>query len=79
MMRVVVNGNNYETLTMNADDIRPGSFVRWKESRRAFRIVCLDGDDVILRNLRKRDLLEATPKRTMMQECWLLTPAGGRS
>ena len=79
MMRVTVNGERFEAVPLNEGDVRPGALVRWKESRRAFRIVCLDGDDVILRNLRKRDLLEATPKRTMMQECWLLTPAGGRS
>ena len=76
MMRVVVNGNNYETLTMNADDIRPGSFVRWKESRKAYRIVCLDEDDVILRNMRNTSLLEAEPAHMLVQNCWLLVPEG---
>ena len=74
MMKVVVNGNNFEALAMSADDVRPGSLVRWKESRRAYRIICLDEGDAILRNLRNPRLLEVEPAHMLVRNCWLLVP-----
>ena len=71
-MRVIVNGRRYSTAPMTEEDMRPGAFIRWKESRRAFRIVCIDGDDVILRNIRKPNLLEAVASGSLVEECWLL-------
>ena len=76
MMRVTVNGERFEAVPLNEGDVRPGALVRWKESRKAYRIVCLDEDDVILRNMRNTSLLEAEPAHMLVQNCWLLVPEG---
>ena len=75
MRFVTVKGNRFEVVSLREGDLRPGAVVRWKESRKALRIVCFDGDDAILRNMRRPDLLEVAPRESVLEECWLLVPA----
>ena len=69
MRKVMVKGEPYVAGPLRDADVRPGALVSGIFNRRAMRIVCLDGDDVILRNLRHPDLLEAEPL-ARMQEFW---------
>ena len=59
MRKVTVKGKSYVSAPLSIDDVAPGILLVGLFSRRAMRVVCLDGQDAILRNLRHPDLLEA--------------------
>lgn len=61
MKKIVVNGEPFETWPLEDEDIQAGTLLGGKMTRKAMRIVCLDGDDAVLRNLRHKSLLEAEP------------------
>ena len=65
MRRVVVKGEPYHAVPLKEGDVRPGVLVAGTLNRRAMRVVCLDGPDVILRNLRFPAVLEAEPLEKM--------------
>lgn len=46
---------------MKESDIAPGTLVKPRENRVVYRIVCGDGGDTILRNVRTPELLKAVP------------------
>ncbi len=73
-MTVTVNGKRYEAVRLSARDLKPGALVRYRENRKAYRIVCFDGEDAVLRNMRKPSLLEAEPRDALLRECMLLLP-----
>lgn len=61
MRKVIVNGDEYEVAPGRLVDVAPGDLLYGKGSRRAFRVVQVDGCDAILRNLRHPNILEAQP------------------
>lgn len=74
--KVTVLGKRYSCKALEKRDVKPGALIRWQVNRSAYRIVCLDGDDAILRNLRSPHLLEAVPAASLLSESWRLVPEG---
>ena len=58
---MIVNGEKYRMINGGISDVEPGDLLYGRNSRRAYRVIHIDGDDAILRNMRHPDLLEAMP------------------
>ena len=61
MSQVIVNGQPYAVEMLTDENLVPGTCVREYRTRKALRIVCQDGTDLVLRNMRHPDLLEVVP------------------
>lgn len=69
-----VQGELYSVGALRADDVKPGTLIYCKHARKAFRIVVEDGGDIILRNMRHPDLLEAVTPEWIHENCYLIWP-----
>lgn len=69
-----VQGELYDVGALSADDVRPGALIYCKHARKAFRIVVEDGGDMILRNMRYPDLLDAVKPEWIYENCYLIRP-----
>ena len=58
-MQSIVNGQKYDVVRLRKEDLVPGVFVREAVGRRAYRVLCIDGEEIVMRNLRKPALFEA--------------------
>lgn len=72
MKHVRVNGEVYTARTMRIEDVRPGTIVRGIEHRRVYRLLCEDGDELIMRNVRHPDLVEVAKTSYVLENCWVL-------
>ncbi len=61
MRNVALNGNKYVVRPLREEDVRPGALLAGKFNRKVMRVVCFDGDDAILRNVRHPNLTEVEP------------------
>ena len=75
MRTITVKGEPYLVSHLAAGEVAPGLLVTGIRHRKAMRVVCLDGDDVILRNLRHPDMLEAESIERMLQFYERIVPA----
>ena len=67
-------GKKYETRRMTRDDVILGAIVRIEHGLTVRRVVGNDGDEVILRGLRSRDVLEAVEMGSLVEQWVLLVP-----
>ena len=59
MKLVTVNGKPHKLRAMTAKDLKAGTLIRPFENRSVYRIVCQDGDEYIIRNVRYAGLIDA--------------------
>lgn len=59
MKLVTVNGKPHKLRSMTTADLKPGTLIRPFENRSVYRIVCRDGEEYIVRNVRYAGLIEA--------------------
>ena len=65
---VIVAGKRYRTRVPRAADAVPGTWVRSVFNRCAYRLVCEDGDELVLRNIRHPDLFETCTRRELLED-----------
>ena len=68
MKKVIVNGRACRVTSFDGRRIDPGIVIGQLEGRRVYRVLCLDGDDVIARNVRHENILEAFRKSEVLNE-----------
>lgn len=73
--KVVVNGEDYVVGGAITGQIRKNMLARETRNRNAWRVICLDGGDVILRNMRSPDSFEAVSEDEFRTYYRTLKPA----
>lgn len=73
---VIVNGSPCVCSQLHGPDVRPGALVKQRTGRRAFKVVCLDGDEAVLRNLRYPDKVVAVSAAAMCADFVKIEPLG---
>ena len=74
MQTVMVNGVKYQVLPAGRKALEHGEMLYWREHRRAYRFMCLDGDDYIMRNARHPDLFDVLSRDVVEGELQPITP-----
>ena len=74
LKRVSVLGKQYRASALCAKDVRPEALVYFKNARKAYRIVAEDGTEMILRNMRHPDMLDAVTPEWICENCYLIEP-----
>lgn len=69
-----VNGDLFNLGSLGERDIVPGALVCCRHARKAYRVVAEDDGEIILRNLRHPDMLDAVRPEWLLSECCLITP-----
>ena len=65
---IVLGGKRYEVRRTREGDLAPGSYFRDRFGRNVYRFLCMDGDDMILRNVRTPGLIYAQPVDSLFDE-----------
>lgn len=68
MKTIVVNGKRCELLPFGGGEPEPGTVIGQRYGRRVYRVLCADGDDYILRNVRNESILMALPRAEVIEE-----------
>ncbi len=74
--QVSVRGKQFSVDTLHAEDVGPGALIYLKNARKAYRIVAEDGADMILRNMRHPEMLDAVTPEWICENCYLMEPCG---
>ena len=61
MNTVIVNGMRHEVLPLSEAGPELGSVLLWRDHRRVYRLLCRDGDEYVMRNVRHPTVFEAFP------------------
>ena len=59
MKNIIVNGRTCRLSPFGDRPVVPGAIIGQLYGRRVYRVLCFDGDDVIARNVRHEDIIEA--------------------
>jgi len=74
MKKVKVNGETYAVRVLREEDIVPGTLVCGINVRGAYRLLMLDGNEWIMRNMRHDDLVDAVPAEWLLENCNKMMP-----
>ena len=69
MRSITLNGTKRSVRVLREEDLAPGTLVCGREFRSAYRIVCEDEGQLVLRNLRRPNLLVAWDPGTILEAC----------
>lgn len=68
---------DYRLVPMSEDYIQPGTMLGFKSGRIVRRILCTDGNEVVLRGCAgMRDVFEAVPAESLVADWYRLEPLG---
>ena len=73
-MTILVNGEPYRKSSLHDVDFGPGTIIAQRFGRRVYRVLCQDGDELVVRNVRHPSLFDALPLDTLKEEYCLVTP-----
>jgi hypothetical protein len=68
MWTITLNGEQFEVLPARMKKLEPGVALCWRDHRRAYRFLCKDGNDYIMRNMRYPDNFEAFSESIVERE-----------
>lgn len=74
MKKVRVNGEAYAVRALREEDIAPGTLVHGINVRGAYRLLMLDGNEWIMRNMRHDDLIDAVSAEWLLENCNKMIP-----
>ena len=69
MKTIHVNGEPFQVIPLRGRGVEPGDVVG-----RVYRVLCTDGDDFILRNVRNESIVIALTQREVVEEFGLVKP-----
>lgn len=69
-----INGSKHELVPIHDEDIVRHAVIRYKESRRSYIVVFREDDEVVVRNARCLDSLEALSAEEVCKDYWLAVP-----
>lgn len=75
MAVVRINGVKHRVRRIERADIVAGALVKPRENRNVYRVICSDGGDIIVRNVRTPSILVAVPARDL--ESYLYVESAG--
>ena len=75
MKTIQVNGEPFRVISLRGHGIDPGDVVGQRFGRRVYRVLCADGSDFILRNVRNESIVIALPQQEVVDEFGLVVPA----
>ncbi len=73
-MTIHVNGEPYRKSSLRDADFGPGTIIAQRFGRRVYRVLCQDGNELVVRNVRHPGLFDALPLETLRDEYCLVTP-----
>lgn len=74
MKTIHVNGEPFQVIPLRGRGVEPGDVVGQRFGRRVYRVLCTDGDDFILRNVRNESIVIALTQREVVEEFGLVKP-----
>ncbi|MGI6033137.1 MAG: hypothetical protein ACOX69_06940 [Coriobacteriales bacterium] len=70
-----MRGKAFSLAPLKLKDIKKDNYVKFRHGNATRRILCTDGDDVILRGTRSPGVLEAVNTDTLLSDWQLMVPS----